>query len=115
MCKEILKDLLKEKETYYEMIKFCCDNYILNNNIVNELEMTGYYFSPYCGHLNRNDEIYQYYIIDENDAERLSEYTNEYVIYNENLALYVLCVTHLGTPWTGMDANWKNLEEFDNE
>lgn len=51
-------------------------------------------------------EIYQYYIIDGAAAERFKEYTNEIIIYNEQLDLYILCVTHWGTCWAGVPSNW---------
>lgn len=44
-------------------------------------------------------EIYQYYIINEGGAEILQEYTNELVMYNSDLDLYVWCVDHWGTSW----------------
>lgn len=45
------------------------------------------------------DEIYQYYIVDDNGAEILKE-INEIVFYNEELDMYVWGVTHYGTSWS---------------
>ena len=45
------------------------------------------------------DEIFQYYIISDNGAEILKDYTNEIVFYNETLDMYVWGVTHWGTSW----------------
>ena len=45
------------------------------------------------------DEIFQYYIISDNGAEILKDYTNEIVFYNEALDMYVWGVTHWGTSW----------------
>lgn len=44
-------------------------------------------------------EIYQYFIISEQGASILEEYTNEIVYYNEALDLYVWGVTRYGTSW----------------
>lgn len=44
------------------------------------------------------DEIYQYYIVDDNGANILKE-INEIVFYNEELDMYVWGVTHWGTSW----------------
>ena len=44
-------------------------------------------------------EIYQYYIISEQGADILKDYTNEIVFYNDNLNMYVWGVTHWGTSW----------------
>ena len=45
------------------------------------------------------EEIFQYYIISDNGAEILKDYTNEIVFYNEALDMYVWGVTHWGTSW----------------
>ena len=44
-------------------------------------------------------EVFQYYIISDNGAEILREWTNELVWYNEELDMYVWGVTHWGTSW----------------
>ena len=46
------------------------------------------------------DEIFQYYIISDNGAEILKNWTNEIVFYNEVLDMYVWGVTHCGTAWS---------------
>ena len=45
------------------------------------------------------EEIFQYYIISNNGAEILKDYTDEIVFYNETLDMYVWGVTHWGTSW----------------
>ena len=45
------------------------------------------------------DDIYQYYIVDDNGARILKE-INEIVFYNEELDMYVWGVTHFGTSWS---------------
>ena len=45
------------------------------------------------------EEIFQYFIISDNGAEILKDYTNEIVFYNEALDMYVWGVTHCGTSW----------------
>lgn len=132
--KELLKELRPKYKSYAEMISFCCENCLLNNEIVPELEKSGFYFDIFCGDLveyhdeNGNiiteeeaeesensgiyyKEIYQYYIISARDAERLADYTDEIVMYNERLDLYILCVTHCGTAWSGVPANWKTIKD----
>ena len=46
----------------------------------------------------KQPEIYQYYIVSDQGAELLEEY-NEIVFYNDELDMYVWCVTHWGTSW----------------
>lgn len=45
------------------------------------------------------DDIFQYYIVDDNGARILKE-INEIVFYNEELDMYVWGVTHYGTSWS---------------
>ena len=114
--KEFLERLRDEKKSYRDMINFCCDSLILNNDIIKELSKNDFYFDIFCGidYDEEDDtytEVYQYYIINYQDAERLAEYTNELVYYNEALDLYILGVTHWGTSWDYVPANWKELDE----
>ena len=44
-------------------------------------------------------EIFQYYIISDNGARILEDYTDEIVFYNSELDMYVWGVTHWGTSW----------------
>lgn len=44
-------------------------------------------------------EIFQYYIISDQGAEILKDYTDEIIYYNSNLDMYVWGVTHYGTSW----------------
>ena len=44
-------------------------------------------------------EIFQYYIIDEQLAKILMEWTNEIIYYIEYLDLYIWGITHFGTSW----------------
>lgn len=108
---------LKEKRTSYkEMIEFCCDDMILNNDIISNLSAKDFYFDVYCGSDYDEEEdyyfdVYQYFIINSGDAERLAEYTNELVYCCEELDLYILGVCHWGTSWDGVSANWKDKIE----
>lgn len=54
----------------------------------------------------RTEEIFQYYIVDDNGAEILQE-CNEIVFYNETLDMYVWGVTHYGTSWSYVLTNIK--------
>jgi hypothetical protein len=45
------------------------------------------------------NEIAQWYIIDNNTAERLKRSTRELIFYSEKLDVYALGVTHCGTAW----------------
>lgn len=136
--KELLKEFKKERPTYRDIIKFCCDSCVLNNYIVPELSKKDIFFDVYTGSertfYNANgdeiteqefyeledqgaydeyDDIYQYYIISSSDADRLADFTHQLVIYNEDLDLYLLCVKHFGTAWDGVFADWKEPEEIE--
>ena len=118
MRKDFFENLKAERTSYKEMIDFCCDNLIMNNYIIQELSEKGFCFEIENGTDYDEEEdyyydVYQYFIIDSGDAERLKEYTNELVYYCEDLDLYILGVCHFGTPWNGIPANWKDeIEEY---
>lgn len=48
---------------------------------------------------NYPTEIFQYYIISDQGAEILQEYTDEIVFYNDTLNMFVWGVCHYGTAW----------------
>ena len=56
--------------------------------------------------ISNPDEIYQMYIIDANFASRLITHTNELVFYHTKLDVYILGVTHIGTKWSRVDAEY---------
>ena len=130
MTYDLLKELREKRKTYAEMVEFCTDNLILNNDIIPELSKLDIYPEIYCGsektYYNADgdeiseeeyyeteggneeyDEVYQYFIIDPRGAERFAEYTNELVYCIEQLDLYILGVKHWGTSWDYVSANWK--------
>lgn len=91
----------KEKLTYNNMINMFCGEcgVILNNNIINKFP-----FEIISGNVEDEDEdevtIYQYYIISEDSAVRLMKHTNEIILYNDELDMYLLGVTHFGISWS---------------
>lgn len=114
--------IAKEKNTSYrDMINWCVTGgMVLNNEIVPQLSKMDIEFEVFCGDLYESEEdedgyvyeveVYQYYIISSYDADTLKDYTNELVIYYEELDLYLLCVTHCGTAWNYVPSNWKEVE-----
>lgn len=124
--------LLKEKEqgqenalygylSYRDMIDYFTDGcLILNNNLIN-IEINGDY--AYWELENGQDydeendyylDVYQYYIIDENDAERLKNNTHELIYYNNELDMYLLGVTHFGSSWRIVPSDFKKVYEDEN-
>lgn len=65
---------------------------------------------------DRNGEevtVYQYFVTDcdENDIERLEKaFPDLLFVYSEMLRCYVLCVDHVGTPWSSVDIDCYNDE-----
>ena len=59
-----------------------------------------------CNDIVKAVDIYQYYLIDNQTAELLMHHTDEIVFWCEPLGLYVLGVTHFGTMWCGVDAEY---------
>jgi hypothetical protein len=62
--------------------------------------------SDYDDENDSYSEIFQYYIIDPDTAERLKEHTDEIIYYIEKLDIYVLGVTHYGTSWDYVGADF---------
>ena len=96
--KELFETIKNGRDSYKEMVEFCADSMILNNDIIPALHAKDFYFDFFCGSDYDEEEdyyidIFQYFIIDYSAAERFAEYTNEIVMYNEELDLYILCVT----------------------
>lgn len=56
---------------------------------------------------DEQQEIYQYYIISDNLAEILKDYTDEIVYYIPALDIYVWGITHYGTSWDYVLTNIK--------
>lgn len=52
-------------------------------------------------------DIYQYYIITESGYLFLEEFTDEIVYYNDELDMYLWCITHFGTSWDYVLTNIK--------
>lgn len=46
-----------------------------------------------------NQEIFQYYIVSDQGAEMIKQYTDDPLFYNETLDMYVWGITHYGTNW----------------
>lgn len=75
---------------------------VLNNHI---FEYAGYENWALENGLEENEEgdyleVYQYYIISDNGARMLMDFTDEIVYYNEKLDLYLWGITHFGTVWS---------------
>lgn len=46
-----------------------------------------------------NQDIFQCFIVSDQGAEMIKQYTDDPLFYNENLDMYVWGVTHFGTSW----------------
>lgn len=76
---------------------------VLNNNIINATAEDYWETVNGCDYDEETDtytEIYQYYIIDENGVDILTRYTDEIILYNERLDMYLWCIDHYGTAWS---------------
>ena len=74
---------------------------VLNNNIM-EYSDCGYWELE-NGEWEDEDgyphEVYQYYIISDGGAIVLKDISNELVLYNDKLDMYLWGITHFGTSW----------------
>lgn len=86
---------------YHTLSKMVGDM-VLNNNVFEyagfeNWEQVSEYIEEPDGNYN---EVYQYYIISDEGARILSEYTDELVYYHEDLDMYLWGITHWGTAWS---------------
>lgn len=113
MTNTIINKIREERTTYRAMIDFCCDNMILNNDIMAKYNEHFYDAEVFCGSDYDEEseefaEVFQWFIIDGSGADMLKEYTNELVYYLPEFDMYLLGVTHWGTSWDYVSANWKD-------
>lgn len=47
-----------------------------------------------------NQDIFQYFIVSDQGAEMIKQYTEDPLFYNETLDMYVWGITHFGTSWS---------------
>lgn len=95
---EELQEKIEELEEQLE--RFEQENQeLLYNSVENEIEELQEKIEELEEEQDSMDEIFQYYIVDDNGARILKE-INEIVFYNEELDMYVWGVTHYGTSWS---------------
>lgn len=80
---------------YYTLAKMV-GNRILNNYI---MEFVGFENWELVLGDEEDSDIYQYYIITDPGYELLRDLTDEIVYYNEELGMFLWCITHFGTGW----------------
>lgn len=88
-------------------------DHILNNTIMEITE--GYFWEIMNGDEFDEEgnyrEVFQWYIITENGARILQEWTDELVYYNEETDLWMWGVTHWGTSWDYVLTDIKIVKE----
>lgn len=89
------------KRLSYHNLFYKDEGLILCNNIASDyddLELVN--GADYDEDEDYYEDIYQYYIISDDTAKRLIEYTNEIIYYHNRLDIYILGVNHYGTSWS---------------
>lgn len=91
---------LENKRLSYYNLFYHDESLILCNNIINDIDdMELVNGADYDEENDCYEDIYQYYIIDDNLANRLIENTNEIIYYHNRLDIYILGVSHYGISW----------------
>lgn len=73
---------------------------IMNNNIIGMFD--GWQLVNGSDYDKENDEyteVFQWFIVSDNGAQMIQDYTDEILFYNEKLDIYLWGVTHYGTLW----------------
>ena len=95
---EELREKIEELEEQLE--RFEQENQeLLYDSVKNEIEELEEQIEELEEEQDCMDDIFQYYIVDDNGARILKE-INEIVFYNDALDMYVWGVTHFGTSWS---------------
>ena len=103
---------LENKTLSYKNLFYNDDALILCNNIIDDWE-----FLELQNNFDDIDdfEIYQYYLISDDLANRLIKYTNEIVYYHNKLDIYVLGVCHFGTSWSYILTDFELIKVDDDD
>lgn len=77
---------------------------VLNNNIMEKGWEIGNGWklvngSDYDEENDEYTEVFQWFIVSDNGAQMIQNYTNEILYYHEELDIYLWGVTHYGTSW----------------
>lgn len=117
---QIWQQYKEEHNTYKAMVEYCTGSapasLILANTTFEAMASAdcSVWENLDCGELEEDEngdyiypEFFQFFIIDERAARYFKEYTNEAITYSEIFDTFYLCVSHFGTAWDGVPANWK--------
>lgn len=85
----ILSDMVDEDKEDTEEYQKIEEEY---NNVVEKIE-------ELQEEEENQQEIFQCFIVSDNGAEIIKQYTNDPLFYNEELDMYVWGITHYGTAW----------------
>ena len=94
-----------QKNNYLDYATFAkAFNAVLNNNIFGIGWNVGDGWYPVNGNMYDEEtseeyEVFQWFIVSDNGAEIIKDYTNEILYYHEELDIYLWGVTHYGTSW----------------
>lgn len=77
---------------------------VMNNNIFSMAWEIGNGWelvngSDYDEETEESKEVFQWFIVSDNGAQLIQEYTDEILYYHEELDIYLWGVTHWGTGW----------------
>ena len=77
---------------------------VLNNNIMEKGWSIGNGWelvngSDYDEENDEYTEVFQWFIVSDNGAQMIQDYTDEILYYHEELGIYLWGVTHWGTSW----------------
>lgn len=110
---EELREKIEELEEQLE--RFEQENQeLLYDSVKNEIEELEEQIEELEEEQDCMDDIFQYYIVDDNGARILKE-INEIVFYNDALDMYVWGVTHYGTSWSYVLTDIKCNVPYENE
>ena len=100
-------ETINDVKTYADFVKFANAEPILCNEIGKQFDQLELEQGNELNEYEEYIDIYQYYIVSDNFAEYIKQFTDEILYYHNELDLYVWGITHFGTSWSSVDIDIK--------
>lgn len=113
-----VSEMAKEENRldYASMVDWCTDGHMVGLNVspwkmAEDWERQDESDERESNEDEYDEEVFQWFIIGYDSAQFFLKFTNELIYYSEELGMYLLGVTHLGTAWSCVMTEWKLEEE----
>ena len=107
------RKLLRILNIDYNIIDLVCVyDYDISQDIESETNQNAIYDRFHDLKYESYFEVYQYFVIPNNDADLWKKYTNYPIFYNYDLDMYLLGITHYGMSWKYFSTSYEVFQEI---